>query len=192
MKILSELRIISKIVIVDQLTSEAATISGFTLYFIISTAARESADNFCKQCVFGLILYIPVNSYGHVGTVSSPNHTFSDKLVLSIDSAVNQYFDKQFVLRSGQKGYFVGPQHLCFVWCVVIRSLDHQSDSPAITLRVPAVFVFVAALLPKSNNFPVKLGWTNSAKGKFSCSKTPHSGSKEARTSDPLIPSKAL
>ena len=23
-----------------------------------------------------LLLYIPVNSYGHVGTVSSPNHTF--------------------------------------------------------------------------------------------------------------------
>ena len=25
---------------------------------------------------FGLILYIPVNSFGHVRTVSSPNHTF--------------------------------------------------------------------------------------------------------------------
>ena len=25
---------------------------------------------------FALMLYIPVNSYGHVGTVSSPNHTF--------------------------------------------------------------------------------------------------------------------
>ena len=25
---------------------------------------------------FGLILYVPVNSYGHVGTVSSPKHTF--------------------------------------------------------------------------------------------------------------------
>ena len=24
---------------------------------------------------FGLILYVPVNSYGHVGTVNSPNHT---------------------------------------------------------------------------------------------------------------------
>ena len=32
-----------------------------------------------KTCLvlFGLILYVPVNSYGHVGTVSSPNHTFS-------------------------------------------------------------------------------------------------------------------
>ena len=27
-------------------------------------------------CLFGLVLYIPVNSYGHVGTVSSPNQTF--------------------------------------------------------------------------------------------------------------------
>ena len=27
--------------------------------------------------IFGLILYIPVNSYGHVRTVSSPNHIFS-------------------------------------------------------------------------------------------------------------------
>ena len=26
---------------------------------------------------FGLILYVPVNSYGHVGMVTSPNHTFS-------------------------------------------------------------------------------------------------------------------
>ena len=39
--------------------------------------------------LFGLILYIPVNSYGHVGMVSSPNHTFFlDKL----DYVVNQYF----------------------------------------------------------------------------------------------------
>ena len=27
-------------------------------------------------CVFGLMLYFPVNSYGHVMTVSLPNHTF--------------------------------------------------------------------------------------------------------------------
>ena len=26
--------------------------------------------------LFGLVLYVPVNSNGHVGTVSSPNHTF--------------------------------------------------------------------------------------------------------------------
>ena len=28
-------------------------------------------------CLFELLLYVPVNSYGHVETVSSPNHTFS-------------------------------------------------------------------------------------------------------------------
>ena len=27
-------------------------------------------------CLFCLMLYVPVNSYGHAGTVSSPNHTF--------------------------------------------------------------------------------------------------------------------
>ena len=32
-------------------------------------------------CLFGLMLNVPVNNYGHVGTVSSPNHTlFLDKL----------------------------------------------------------------------------------------------------------------
>ena len=29
------------------------------------------------DCLFGLRFYIPVNSYGHVETVSSSNHTFS-------------------------------------------------------------------------------------------------------------------
>ena len=48
---------------------------------IISTAILlPSADSrrvVCLfVCLFGLVLYIPVNSYGHVGTVSSPNHTF--------------------------------------------------------------------------------------------------------------------
>ena len=28
-------------------------------------------------CLFGLMLNIPVNSYGHVMTFSSPSHTFS-------------------------------------------------------------------------------------------------------------------
>ena len=40
---------------------------------------------------FGLVLllYIPVNSYGHVGTVSSANHTF---FLGKLDLAVNQCF----------------------------------------------------------------------------------------------------
>ena len=39
---------------------------------------------------FGLVfmLNVPVNSFGHVETVSSPNHFFLGKL----DKAVNQYF----------------------------------------------------------------------------------------------------
>ena len=37
-----------------------------------------------------LLLYVPVNSYGHVGTVvCSPNHTF---VLGKFDQAVNQYF----------------------------------------------------------------------------------------------------
>ena len=40
-------------------------------------------------CLFVLMLNIPVNSYGHVGIVSSPNHTF---FLGKLDSAVNQYF----------------------------------------------------------------------------------------------------
>ena len=37
---------------------------------------------------FGLLLYIPVNSYGHVGTVSSPYHTF---FLGKLEQAVNQF-----------------------------------------------------------------------------------------------------
>ena len=35
------------------------------------------------------MLYLPVNSYGHVGTVSSPKHIFP---LGKLDYAVNQYF----------------------------------------------------------------------------------------------------
>ena len=28
-------------------------------------------------CMFVVLIYVPVNSYGHFGMVSSPNHTFS-------------------------------------------------------------------------------------------------------------------
>ena len=33
-----------------------------------------------------------VNSYGHCGTVSSPNHTFSWASLGKLEQAVNQYF----------------------------------------------------------------------------------------------------
>ena len=39
--------------------------------------------------LFGLMLYVQVNSYGHVVTVISPNQTF---FLGKLDWAVNQYF----------------------------------------------------------------------------------------------------
>ena len=39
---------------------------------------------------FGLMLYVLVNSYGHVGTVSVDNHTF---FLGKLDQAVNQNFE---------------------------------------------------------------------------------------------------
>ena len=44
---------------------------------------------------FGLLLYVPGNSYGHVGTVSSPNHTFFPG---KLEQAVNQYLYTYFRL----------------------------------------------------------------------------------------------
>ena len=38
---------------------------------------------------FGLLLYVPGNSYDHVGMVISPNHTF---FLGKLEQAVNQYF----------------------------------------------------------------------------------------------------
>ena len=39
--------------------------------------------------LIGFLLYIPVNRYGHVGPVSSSNHTF---YLGKLEQAVNQYF----------------------------------------------------------------------------------------------------
>ena len=43
----------------------------------------------CSVFWLGLVLYLPVIIYGHVGTVSSPNHTF---FLGKPDKAVNQFF----------------------------------------------------------------------------------------------------
>ena len=40
-------------------------------------------------CLFVLLLYSQVNSYGHGGTVRSPNQTF---FLGKLEKAVNQYF----------------------------------------------------------------------------------------------------
>ena len=56
---------------------------------LFSTFSTCVIGNHSIVCLFGLVLNVPVNSYGHVGMVSSRNHTFfSGKL----DLAVNQYF----------------------------------------------------------------------------------------------------
>ena len=36
----------------------------------------ETSKKLKATCLFVLLLYVPVNSYGHYGMVSSPNHTF--------------------------------------------------------------------------------------------------------------------
>ena len=46
-------------------------LSAFYVCCIYSSALQIKFDH-----MFGLMLYISFNSYGHVGTVSSPNHTF--------------------------------------------------------------------------------------------------------------------
>ena len=42
-----------------------------------------------RFCLFVLLLYVQVNSHGHAGMVSSPNHTF---FLGKLEQAVNQYF----------------------------------------------------------------------------------------------------
>ena len=46
-------------------------------------------------CLFVLLLYVPVNSYGHGGTVSSHNHTF---FLGKLEQAVNEYLVHIFSL----------------------------------------------------------------------------------------------
>ena len=41
--------------------------------------------------LFVLLLYVPVNRYGHYWTVSSPNHTFSWASLGRLEQAVNQF-----------------------------------------------------------------------------------------------------
>ena len=52
--------------------------------------SRVEAHMITDHSLFvGLMLYLPVNRYGHVGTVSSPNNTF---FLGNLEQAVNQYF----------------------------------------------------------------------------------------------------
>ena len=73
----------------------------FDKHFGLFFAAKSKLDRkiqyhknrtflFLFVCLFVLLLYVPVNSYGHYEMVSSPKHTFS---WTSIEQAVNQYFE---------------------------------------------------------------------------------------------------
>ena len=42
-----------------------------------------------SKVLFALLLYLPVNRYSHVETVSSPNHTF---FLGKLEQVFNQYF----------------------------------------------------------------------------------------------------
>ena len=42
-----------------------------------SQSEQQGPQTWDLAIIFCMILYVPVNSYGHVGTVSSPNHTFT-------------------------------------------------------------------------------------------------------------------
>ena len=66
----------------------------------------------CFVCLFGLMLNVPVNSYGHIGMFSSPNHIFSWASLTKGLLPVNQYFthilslvaDNKPSLISGREG----------------------------------------------------------------------------------------
>ena len=53
--------------------------------------------------LFALLLYVPINSYGHCGTVSSPNHTFSwvslNKLLTSTSCTCFACYWQQLILN---------------------------------------------------------------------------------------------
>ena len=54
-----------------------------------SVLRRVNKPVLVHDSLFVLLLYIPVNSYVHYGTVSSPNHIF---FLGKLEQAVNHYF----------------------------------------------------------------------------------------------------
>ena len=79
-------------------------------------------DNCCCFLLW-LMLYIPVNIYGHVGTVRSPNHTF---FLSKLDQAVNQYFVHILLLVTDNN-----PSRRewlsCFVWFDSLHPINNLS-----------------------------------------------------------------
>ena len=100
--------------------------------------------------LFCLRLYVPVNSYGHVKTVSSPNHTF---FLGKLDLLVNQYFVHILSLVTDNNPCWISGRRRTTVeiisWSISTkcwtgqgwnsRSLDLQSESLETALRGPAL-----------------------------------------------------
>ena len=70
---------------------QSGSICSQTRYQLRYAARLTLTDT--EQMVFSLALYISVNSYGHVETVSSPNHTFSwASVTKQLTSTLYTYF----------------------------------------------------------------------------------------------------
>ena len=64
---------------------------------------------------FGLQLYVQVNSYGHVGMVSSPNHTF---FLGKLEQAVCQYLEDQQFHKDNSMTKLTGCSTSAFLYTV--------------------------------------------------------------------------
>ena len=102
------------------------------------------------------MFYIPVNSYGHVETVSSPNHTFSwlslDQYFVHLLSLVtdNNPFLNQYTLfhdkSSGKCGTWSGLNS---------QSLESQLDSLPTTLRGPVTKKRIKMVILHDSDLPM-------------------------------------
>ena len=63
--------------------------STFYLRKFLKHLPNKDFKTILNQLLASFLFNLPVNSYGHVGTVSSPNHIF---FLGELDLAVNQYF----------------------------------------------------------------------------------------------------
>ena len=73
----------------DQTAPRGAVWSGSILFAIGSFKRKNQQTRFGRFVCLFCYFTSQVNSYGHCGTVSSPNHTFFQG---KLEQAVNQYF----------------------------------------------------------------------------------------------------
>ena len=87
--VLNDLVVVRINLLILQSLAKMASSGNFYMYLLFG----ENYCDFRKFCLFGLMLYMPVNSYGHVGTVISINHTFSwASLTKLLTSTLCTYF----------------------------------------------------------------------------------------------------